>query len=123
MERLRKLASTCKFGDQRMEEEMIIDRLVMGCRDQGARARLFREDECSLNKAFDTLKISEATTQQLKVITGNDQPPQEVNFAKPKHATGCHPTKPSKGKQQYNNKQLSLLPNASLSFRPHNRKY
>lgn len=106
MERLRKLASTCKFGDQRMEEEMIRDRLVMGCRDQGARTRLFREDECSLKKAFDTLKISEATTMQLKVITGNDQPPQEVNFAKPKRVTGRHPTNQSTtSKQQYNKQQ------------------
>lgn len=104
MERLRKLASTCKFGDQRLEDEMVRDRLVMGCRDQGARARLFREDECTMKKAFDMLKISEATTQQLqlKVITGSDQPLQEVNFAKTKYAKkGQYQQKYNQDKAKY----------------------
>nr|XP_054773333.1 uncharacterized protein LOC129281420 [Lytechinus pictus] len=86
LERLRQLASTCKFRYTALEEEMIRDRLVMGSRDQGARVRLFREEECTLNKAFDTLKISEATTHQLKMMTNGEQSLQEVNFVKIKPA-------------------------------------
>ncbi|XP_072169477.1 uncharacterized protein [Diadema setosum] len=104
VDRLRKLAATCKFGEQRLENEMIQDRLVMGCRDQGARARLFWEDECTLQKALDTLKISEATIQQLKVITGGEYvQQQELNFAKNKQ--GRQSKNPRKGKDDWKKKQ------------------
>ena len=39
--RLRQLGKACKFGA--LEEEMIRDRLVLGCKDKQAQARLFRE--------------------------------------------------------------------------------
>lgn len=48
--------------------------LVLGCRDKGARARLFRERDCDLKKALETLQISEATQEQLKDIGGEDKP-------------------------------------------------
>lgn len=64
--RLRHLAENCKFGA--LHDEMLRDRLVLGCRDKGARARLFREKECSLKKALESLQISEATHEQLKDI-------------------------------------------------------
>jgi len=70
MIRLRHLAESCKFGA--LHEEMLRDRLVLGCRDKGARARLFREKECSLKKALEALQISEATQEQLKDIGSDD---------------------------------------------------
>ena len=47
---------------------------VLGCRDKGARASLFREKECSLKKALEALQISEVTHEQLKDIGGEDNP-------------------------------------------------
>ena len=78
--RLRQLASPCKF--QNMEEEMIRDRLVLGCADANARARLFRrkETEVDLKHSIDALQISEATSRQLKVLNGE----QQVNYVKNK---------------------------------------
>ena len=51
--RLRRLAEPCKFVA--LHDEMLRDRLVLGARDKAARARLFREKECSLAKAVESL--------------------------------------------------------------------
>ena len=69
---LRHLAESCKFGA--LHDEMVRDRLVLGCHDKGAKARLFREKECTLKKALEALQISEATKEQLKNIGGEDNP-------------------------------------------------
>ena len=72
MIRLRHLAESCKFGV--LHNEMVRDRLVLGCRDKGAKARLFREKDCTLKKALEALQISEATQEQLKDIGSEDNP-------------------------------------------------
>ena len=61
MIRLRHLAESCKFGA--LHDEMVRDRLVLGCRDKGAKARLFREKDCTLKKALEALQISETTQE------------------------------------------------------------
>ena len=71
--RLRHLAENCKFG---LHDEMLRDRLILGCRDKGARARLFRKKKCSLKKA---LQISEVTHKQLRDIGGEDSPVSAVH--------------------------------------------
>ena len=63
---LQHLASSCSFGN--LHDEMLRDCLVLGCRDEGAQTRLFREKECNLKKALETLQISEATQEQLNDI-------------------------------------------------------
>jgi len=60
--RLRHLAESCNFGV--LNDEILCDRLVLGCRDRGARARLFREKECSLQKALEALQISEVAQEE-----------------------------------------------------------
>ena len=69
--RLRRLADPCKFTD--LHDEMLRDRLVLGARDKAARARLFREKECNLAKAIESLRISEVTGEQLTVIGGTEE--------------------------------------------------
>ena len=77
--KLRQLAEPCRFGT--LEDEMVRDRLVLGCKDSAARTRLFREKECTLKKAIESLRISEAANEQLKKIEREDnQAP--VNYAK-----------------------------------------
>ena len=67
--KLRRQAEPCQFGN--LEDEMGRDRLVLGCKDGAARTRLFREKSCDLKKAVESLRISEATSEQLKEIEGN----------------------------------------------------
>ena len=99
MIRLRHLASSCNFGN--LHDEMLRDRLVLGCRDKGARARLFREKDCNLKKALETLQISEATQEQLKDIGGEEKPISinAVNTEKGK-------AKPASKKAQHTEKQV-----------------
>ncbi|KAJ8019834.1 hypothetical protein HOLleu_41588 [Holothuria leucospilota] len=67
--RLKHLAEQCKFGN--MEDEMLRDKLVIGCSDSAAKARIFRlkETDATLRKTLENLRISEATTQQLKSMS------------------------------------------------------
>ena len=69
--RLLRLAEPCRFAG--LHDEMLCDRLVLGVRDKAARARLFREKECSLAKAIESLRISEVTCEQLTVIGGKEE--------------------------------------------------
>ena len=82
--KLRQLAEPCRFGT--LEDEMVRDRLVLGCRDSAARTRLFREKECTLKKAIESLRISEATSEQLKKIEREDNL-APVNYAKNEQTT------------------------------------
>ena len=52
---------------------MLLDRLILGVRDKAAKARLFREKECSLIKAIESLQISEVTCEQLTIIRGKEK--------------------------------------------------
>ena len=47
--KLRQLAEPCQFGI--LEDEMVRDRLVLGCKDSTARTRFFREKDCDLKKS------------------------------------------------------------------------
>ena len=77
--KLRQLAEPCKFCA--LEDEIVRNRLVLGCKDSAARTRLFREKDCNLKKSIESLRISEATSEQLKKIQkeGAQEP---VNFVK-----------------------------------------
>ena len=97
MIRLHHLAGSCNFGN--LHDEMIRDRLVLGCRDKGARARLFREKDCTLQKALESLQISEATQEQLKDIGGEDKP---ISV----HAASTDKVKPLNKRIQYPEKQV-----------------
>ena len=77
--KLRQLAEPCQFGI--FEDEMVRDRLVLGCKDSTAKTRLFREKDCDLKKAIESLRISEATGEQLKRIE-RDETQEPVNFVK-----------------------------------------
>ena len=79
MIKLRQLAEPCKFGN--LEDDMVRDRLVFGCKDSAARGRLFREKYCDLKKAIESLRISEATKEQLKKI-GNKSTQDPVHFVR-----------------------------------------
>ena len=51
---LQHLAKSCKFGA--LHDEMVCDRLVLGCQDKGAKAGLFREKYSTLKKAYKSAK-------------------------------------------------------------------
>ena len=61
---------------------MLQDHLILGCQTKGARARLYREKECSHKKALEALQISEATHEQLRDIRGEDSPVNAVHHKK-----------------------------------------
>ena len=57
-----------------LHNEMVRYHLILGCRDKGAKAWLFREKECTLKKGLEALQISEAMYEQLKNIGSEDNP-------------------------------------------------
>ena len=69
--RLRRLAETCNL--QNLHDEMLRDRLVLGCKDKAAQARLFRQKECDLKTALEALRICERTHEQLKQLATEEQ--------------------------------------------------
>ena len=59
--KLHQLAEPCKFGA--LKDEMVRNRLVLGCKDSAARTRLFREKDCNLKKSIESLRTSDATSE------------------------------------------------------------
>jgi len=82
--RLTRLAETCNF--QGLHDEMLRDRLVLGCRDKAARGRLFRQKECDLKSALESLRISERTNEQLKQLATEEQDVQVNTIRKDRQA-------------------------------------
>ena len=81
--KLRELAATCKFGA--LLDEMLRDRIVLGCRDDAARGRLFREPDLTLEKTITVLKTSELADQQLSKIAGTTDHVHTVKRQPVKH--------------------------------------
>ena len=80
--KLRRVAEPCQF--ENLEDEMVRDRLVLGCKDSAARTRLFRERSCDFKKAVESLRISEATSAaQLKQVRSIWQKLKEVWYTHP----------------------------------------
>jgi len=74
---LRLLADTCNFGA--LKDELIWDRIVCGARDNGMRKK-FQVPEITLGKCLDIWRSVEATSTQLKAMTGQSShtpPPPE----------------------------------------------
>jgi len=114
---LKRLAESCAFSD--LQDEMIRDRLVLGCQDHEARARLFREKECTLAKAVKILRVSEATRQQLKHINDELTDGQSVNAIKAQHL----PTSKSDQSQSNATVQKRAIPNTGKSCAYCGRKH
>ena len=75
---LRNLAKTYNYGT--LEENLILDRIVMGIRENSTRKRLLQESELTLNRCIDICRANESTAIQLKAI-GNEE---DVNVMKKK---------------------------------------
>ena len=76
--RLRKMASSCKYGA--LTDEMIRDRIVIGVRDKDSKLRLLKEDELDLNKALSICRSNEAASKQLKFMKQEEiQTDEQVN--------------------------------------------
>ena len=76
--RLRKMASSCKYGA--LTDEMIRDRIVIGVRDKASKLRLLKEDELDLNKALSICRSNEAASKQLKFMKQEEiQTDEQVN--------------------------------------------
>ncbi|KAL3843030.1 hypothetical protein ACJMK2_020987, partial [Sinanodonta woodiana] len=82
--RLRGLSNSCEFGT--LQSQMIRDRIVLGTRDSGARSRMLREPDLTLEKAVDMCRASEIADSQMRKLSSTE----EVNYAskkKVKHET------------------------------------
>ena len=76
--RLRKMASSCKYGA--LTDEMIRDRIVIGVRDKASKLRLLKQDELDLNKALSICRSNEAASKQLKFMKQEEiQTDEQVN--------------------------------------------
>ena len=93
LNRLRKLASTCKFGN--LCDELIRDRLVIGVKDNGVRRRMLRESELTLVKALDIARAAERTTVQMRKLEG-DEPIHAVKTKRTPRPTSSSSSKTCK---------------------------
>ena len=78
--RLRKFASSCKFGT--LTDELIRDKLVIGIIDRGTKGKLLREKSLTLDKAIDIARSNEITNKQLETMKSDTAAPskEEVNL-------------------------------------------
>jgi len=67
---LRNLVKTCNYGT--LETNLILDRIVMGIRENSTRKRLLQESGLTLNRCIDIYRANESTAVQLKAI-GNEE--------------------------------------------------
>ena len=74
--RLRKQASSCKFGT--LTDEMIRDRIVIGLQDRNTKLRLLKEEDLDLNKTVNICRASEIANRQLQSMK-LDQTGKQVN--------------------------------------------
>ena len=77
---LRKLASSCNYGD--LEPELIMDRLVCGIRSDTLRERLLRTTELSLDKAINACKTAEMVEVQLRSMNEGSESVQNIDNVK-----------------------------------------
>ena len=120
--RLRKLASTCDFGQ--LIDQMIRDRLVIGIRDSNVRARLLRESELTLNKAIELIRSSERAAEHAKEIDPNEDTNQVHYVMKKKkqaYKGGARPkTNTSSKPQQKQDKSFSNCGRCGTQHPPRN---
>ena len=110
--RLRKLASTCKFGA--LTDELIRDRLILGLSNRSTQLRLLKEHELTLDKAIDVCRASEAAERQLKAIYDNKQPTSEsVNVVKTKQFRRRQQSYHSPKTQSHSRKTITTTTNVA----------
>ncbi len=63
---LKHKAKDCEFAD--LTDSLIRDRIVCGIKDDNVRARLLREADLTLEKAIDTCRANEITSNQMKML-------------------------------------------------------
>ena len=68
---LRNLAKSCNFCDC-MRDSLIRDRIVLGVNNNAIRKKLLQVRGHMLNQCIDTCRSNEATTSQMKAISGSD---------------------------------------------------
>ena len=68
---LRNLAKSCNFCDC-MRDSLIRDRIVLGVNNNAIRKKLLQVRGLTLNQCIDTCRSNEATTSQMKAISGSD---------------------------------------------------
>lgn len=90
---------------------MIRDRLVFGIQDKGAKARLLREKDLSMDKALDMCKSSEIANKQLKTIQKDEkQNNEELNLVQDKRRQAQDNKKLNQKKPPKNQKKPLIKP-------------
>jgi len=120
VDRLRYLITSCEFND---EEQMLRDRVVLGTKDKGARAKIFRKPEaCSLKEAIDIIKVNEATDQQMRSMDNDRnngyQETENVNYTGRNRPTSSRPTRQPSRSQQNRRPARTPENRPSSSYRP-----
>ena len=64
---LHTLVETCEFG--LLKEDLILNRLVCGTRDNSLRKKLLQEPKLTLDKCLDSCRAAEATKLQMQAMT------------------------------------------------------
>lgn len=98
--RLKKAAEHCNFGSYL--DDMLRDRLVLGCRSEDARRKLLQTDKLTLSDALDILRSFEAVGLAKGEMA---LPMHNVNSRKPYHAK--HSTVPQAARSPSTSSRLS----------------
>ena len=79
--RLKGLIKTCQYKN--MEEELLIDRIINGIRNQHLKLKLWEKENCNLNEIINMCKMTEQSEKQLKNLESPEK--EEINKIAIKH--------------------------------------
>lgn len=71
--RLRKLAASCEFTPQRVLDENIRDKLVLGVLDKALKKQLLKDPKLTLVSAIETCRAAEQIDTEMANLSGNDE--------------------------------------------------
>ena len=124
---LRKLAQNCEFGT--MKDDLIMDRIICGIKDNHLRDKLLREKDLTLDKAVAVCKAAEQTEAHLKELYQNGKElntvevRQRPNHPQPgRHQDQHYPSKLNKVTSNYAPRINKFIRNCNRCGLKHERR-
>ncbi len=119
---LRTLAENCEYGD--LEESLIMDRLILGMRNEKLRERLLNKSDLTLQVALEEIKTYEATRKQMRQITDTSSPVHAFRERRSSNNANNQYSQrpPSRQQQRKTRSNKEMLEECSRCGKEHERK-